>query len=288
MIRKVIFLSTLLAFTSHYASAHCGDGQCGQLMGGDVKMHPVDELTGYVCYPYQYQTKQDAAQTLGFLDGNGVSEHHHHAADAFSNSDIAEQKPVIKKQKPKKRKAKKQKPAPEIVKDAYNEDAKPQSHFQEKKVEEITPAPTPEVMTAPMTQLPPAEQKPMSLPELPTESTPAPVATAAPNNNYGGRTAVIDFTEKEVELTPDQATALNSIADDLKGADGLVVKIRSYGHASDGNTSEARRKSLQRAIKVRKYLLDKDINPSRISVNSIDDSQNSLNKVEIMLENARS
>lgn len=288
MIRKVIFLSTFLAFTTHYASAHCGDGQCGQLMGGDVKMHPVDELTGYVCYPYQYQTKQDASQTLGFLDGNGVSEHYHKATDAFSNSDLVEQKPIAKKHKPKKRKTTKQKPAAEPIKDAYNEDAKPQSHFQEKKIEEITPAPTPEVKATPMTQLPSAEQKPMSTPELPTESTPAPVATVAPNNYYGGRTAVIDFTEKEVELSPDQATALNSIADDLRNADGLVVKIRSYGHASDGNTSEARRKSLQRAIKIRKYLLDKDINPSRISVNSIDDSQNSLNKVEIMLENARS
>lgn len=294
MFKKVFFISSILAFTSHYAFAHCGNSECGQpLTQGQVRMHPVDDMSGYVCYPYQFQTQQDSVQTLGFLNGSheGVTEPHQpevYKADVFSNSETTTQYKQKTKHKAKK-KAKKKAPAPkqeEVKKDAYNDDAKPQSHFNEKEIETK-----------------PVENKPVDVtPSQPIDTTPKPapmstqqepsaiIATpiAHPSNNSTSRATVLDFSEREVELSTDQTSILNSLVDDMKNTSDLVAKIHSYGFSTDGNPTEARRKSLQRAIKIRKFLLDKDVNPNRISVNSIDDSKNNLNKVEIMLEDGRS
>lgn len=99
-----------------------------------------------------------------------------------------------------------------------------------------------------------------------------------------GRIAALDYTDSELEIAVQKQSVLDAIVDDMKKDPNKIVKIQSYGYSKDGNASEARRNSFQRAIKVRKYLIDREISASRISVNAIDDAANKLNRVEIMFE----
>ena len=99
-----------------------------------------------------------------------------------------------------------------------------------------------------------------------------------------GRIAALDYSDSELEIAAQKQPVLDAIVDDMKKDPNKIVKIQSYGYSKDGNASEARRNSFQRAIKVRKYLIDREISASRISVNAIDDAANKLNRVEIMFE----
>jgi hypothetical protein len=123
------------------------------------------------------------------------------------------------------------------------------------------------------------ENKPAASSHTSSITNVAPVAPAT-------KVANLEYSSTEVEMSPLNIVALSSIVNDLKTSQTLKAKIQSYAYSQDGNMSDARRISLQRAIKIRKYLIDNDINASRISVNAIEDSTSRLNKVEIQLENS--
>ncbi len=137
-------------------------------------------------------------------------------------------------------------------------------------------APTPAIMPGVMTDNPTAS--PMDNDKSPAVS----------NNTISiGRLATLDYAESSVDIPSSGNVTLDQIVADLKQNPSKNVKIQSYAFSKDGNTTEARRNSLQRAIKVRKYLIDKDVSASRISVNAIEDINNKLNKVEISFEEAK-
>lgn len=112
--------------------------------------------------------------------------------------------------------------------------------------------------------------------------------TALSASTTVGRIAALDYADTELEIATSKQPVLDAIVDDMKKDPNKIVKIQSYGYSKDGNASEARRVSFQRAIKVRKYLIDHEISASRISVNAIDDAANRLNRVEIMFEDNKS
>ncbi len=97
------------------------------------------------------------------------------------------------------------------------------------------------------------------------------------------KVANLEYTSNEVEMSVVNMATLSSVVSDLKSSQNLKAKIHSYAFSDSGNMSDARRTSLQRAIKIRKYLIDNDISASRISVNAIEDSNSRMNKVEIQL-----
>lgn len=250
MLKKFLLTTFSITLLVQQANAHCADGHCPPaLLEGQVVMHPTDELSGLTCFPYKYKTTQDVEQTLGYLKpGTEVSSY---VKPAPKVTYYTPKKKVIKQAKVKKA------PVQEsIVKDAYNDDIKPQSHYNTETKPEIQKE---EVIQTPVQEEP---------------------------TNTSSRASFIEFQEDDVELSATNTTIIENLINDLKASTTLVAKIHSYGYSSSGNSSEARRKSLQRAIKIRKFLIDNDISPSRISVNSIDDSGNTTNKVEIMLEDA--
>lgn len=107
-------------------------------------------------------------------------------------------------------------------------------------------------------------------------------------NNSMAAKETLKFDAKETDISNNHEAMLAQVADQLKIDPTKYVKVYSYSFSPDGNSREARRISLQRAIKVRKSLIDKDIQPNRITVKSIDDSNSRFNMVELELSNSSS
>ncbi len=274
-------------------------------------MNPTSEMEGQVCFPYRYTSESNKTQTLGTLKPRGVESTagtQDVKPKAFSNEDLTAEKKVVK---PKKRKVAKAKPA--VQKDAYNEEVKPAATSTATDAPVVQPTPvapeqpkvvTPEVkveapaqpkVEAPKVETPKATETPSVTPQAPTDAKPSNSSMVLPqgglqpslNTDLVAPTTKVtnlEFSASEVDISPINIVTLSSLVSDLKASQNLKAKIQSYAFSDSGNISDARRMSLQRAIKIRKYLIDNDINPSRISVNAIEDSAARTNKVEIQLE----
>jgi outer membrane protein OmpA-like peptidoglycan-associated protein len=94
----------------------------------------------------------------------------------------------------------------------------------------------------------------------------------------------LDFPEAETEIPATAMSMMQKTVNDLKANQSANVKIESYGYSSAGNAAEARRNSLQRAIKIRKFLIDNDIAASRISVDAVEATAEQGNKVQIIIQ----
>jgi hypothetical protein len=314
-----ILLSAAVVLTSAFVSQALACDEHKHNMAAKPIMKPSNEMEGEVCFPYRYTNEKDKTQTLGTLRPRGeAAPVNTQTKPALIGEDLTAEKKVIK---PKKRKVAKVKPA--VQKDAYNEEIKPvvTAPVEQKPIEPVTPAEQPKVTTpAPTTSTAPVVAPTPVAPEMPKakegdagtiapvtpSSTQLPSSTApsiAPENKPAAsshtssitnvapvapatKVANLEYSSTEVEMSPLNIVALSSIVNDLKTSQTLKAKIQSYAYSQDGNMSDARRISLQRAIKIRKYLIDNDINASRISVNAIEDSTSRLNKVEIQLENS--
>ncbi len=276
-------------------------------------MKPADDMSGHVCFPYKYSSESDKTQTLGMLK-SGVTKDV--VTKQYVGEDLTSEKKVAK---PKKRKVSKPKPA--VKKDAYEEQIKsaPQTEVESKPVQPVVVEQPKESVVSPVVTPQPAElpkakegDAGVITPSAPVQSTPptvapqAPVApspapqdkTVAPQSqtssmssgasvagglNNNAKVANLEYTSNEVEMSVVNMATLSNIVSDLKNTQNLKAKIHSYAFSDNGNMSDARRISLQRAIKIRKYLIDNDISASRISVNAIEDSNSRMNKVEIQL-----
>lgn len=132
-----------------------------------------------------------------------------------------------------------------------------------------------------------APNAPVASSETKTEQVAKADSSSITASTTVGRIAALDYLDSELEIAAQKQPVLDAIVEDMKKDPNKIVKIQSYGYSKDGNASEARRNSFQRAIKVRKYLIDREISASRISVNAIDDAANKLNRVEIMFEESK-
>jgi hypothetical protein len=309
-----ILLSAAVVLTSAFVSQALACDEHNHNMAAKPVMKPSNEMEGEVCFPYRYANEKDKTQTLGTLRPRGeATPVNTQAKPAFMGEDLTAEKKVVK---PKKRRVAKAKPA--VQKDAYNEETKPvvTAPVEQKPIEPVTPVEQPKITPpAPVTPASPVVAPTPVAPEMPkakegdagtvapaTPSSTAPsitpenkpgasshtssITNAAPVVAPATKVANLEYSSTEVEMSPLNIVALSSIVNDLKTSQNLKAKIQSYAYSQDGNMSDARRISLQRAIKIRKYLIDNDINASRISVNAIEDSTSRLNKVEIQLENS--
>ena len=105
----------------------------------------------------------------------------------------------------------------------------------------------------------------------------------ATNPPLEGNTS-LEFNQSDVDLSESHKIALLELANKVKGQQNFVLKLQSYGSVASSDIAEARRISLQRAIKARKFLIEHEVNPNNISVNAVEDSVNKSNRIEIKIE----
>lgn len=94
----------------------------------------------------------------------------------------------------------------------------------------------------------------------------------------------LDFSNGEVELSENIKASMQPIIENLQTDSKLVLKLHSFGFVENKGVAESRRVSLQRAIKVRKFLIENEVNPNSISVNATEDAANKSNRVELLIE----
>jgi outer membrane protein OmpA-like peptidoglycan-associated protein len=116
------------------------------------------------------------------------------------------------------------------------------------------------------------------------QAAPHEIGGVPASESMSTRMSALQYTDNDIELKAEHMAMLDKIIADLKSDASKTVKVQSYGFSKSGDAIEARRNSLQRAIKIRKYLIEKDVSASRISVHAIEDSSNTQNKVELQIE----
>ena len=57
----------------------------------------------------------------------------------------------------------------------------------------------------------------------------------------------------------------------MQSNENLRVQLLAYASSADGSASSVRRKSLSRALSVRKFLMDKGVQSTRIEVRALGD-----------------
>ena len=114
-------------------------------------------------------------------------------------------------------------------------------------------------------------------PQEPVQPNPA-INTALEGNT------ILEFNQSDVDLSESHKTALLELTNKVKGQQNFILKLQSYGSVASSDIAEARRLSLQRAIKARKFLIEHEVNPNNISVNAVEDSVNKSNRIEIKIE----
>lgn len=121
----------------------------------------------------------------------------------------------------------------------------------------------PEPAAAPPTE-PPEPAPAAALPPPAAERAPAPVESAPP-----GRLASVAFASGESDIARGGRAELDRVAAQLAADPALGVQLKAYADAAGGSPSGARRLSLLRALSVRAYLMESDIDATRIDVRAL-------------------
>ncbi len=102
-------------------------------------------------------------------------------------------------------------------------------------------------------------------------ATPAPAAPAAPPSSQGARADLVrvPFDSGQSAL-PDTARGdLDALATRLRRDETLRVQLLAYADGTEDDANRARRLSLSRALAVRAYLIDKQIQSTRMDVRAL-------------------
>jgi outer membrane protein OmpA-like peptidoglycan-associated protein len=150
-------------------------------------------------------------------------------------------------------------------------------------VEIVTPAPAIADAQPQPAQLEdaPAAANPNKASEHAADSVSAPAAdmpvTAAT------KSVAISFNDLEFAISDDDSAKIKTLAQDMLLNPNLMAKITSNCFDKNGNHAEARRVALQRAIKVRKILIDVGVNPNNVSVYAAEDLDLKSNNLSVTL-----
>lgn len=217
----------------------------------------VQEITpssGVACSPYEYTSTKEITQLLGSLrDGTDV------------DSEIN----MLQAQKPKVHKVVKKRPKPvEVKHEEVMQESLPEVHTATPEVAKH-PTPTVEIqlMEHPVAPAPKVETKPEPQNHSAAESL--------------QRLTRLEFSKGMTELDSAHKLSLSSVGIDMKANQSLSIKVNSYAFAQGSELSEARRIALQRAIKVRKTLIEQDIAPTRISVSTFEQEGAGTDYIEL-------
>lgn len=125
------------------------------------------------------------------------------------------------------------------------------------------------------------EQPPVvaAQPTVPTQQ-----AALTPANVRPAGEVSIPFGSTQIDLDVNQEALLKPLVDRLRNDERAAVRVQAYasGEASDPN--KARRLSLQRALKVRKYFIDQGIRSVRVEVRALgmNGPDGSVDRVDVL------
>lgn len=98
----------------------------------------------------------------------------------------------------------------------------------------------------------------------PSASPPAPSAQGA-----GGEVVRVPFEPNQSALPTASTAGLDALIARLRKDDSLRVQLLAYADGDEDNANKARRLSLSRALAVRAYLIDKQIQSTRMDVRAL-------------------
>lgn len=144
-------------------------------------------------------------------------------------------------------------------------------------------APPPPALAAPVPPTPPVPPREPGTATLPPESpvtTDGPVETAALP-----RPADLDILYQKDETEPPASARpeLDRLAVWLRGNPNIRVDIVSYAGSHGTSGTQARRTSLDRALAVRKYLVEKGVLSTRMNVQARGDKSDSLHRDRVVI-----
>lgn len=105
-----------------------------------------------------------------------------------------------------------------------------------------------------------------------TASTIAEEQTAAlPAPSSNDEPISITFGVDETDLPSSADSTLVPLAEQMQSNENVRVQLLAYASSADGSASSVRRKSLSRALSVRKFLMDRGVQSTRIEVRALGD-----------------
>jgi hypothetical protein len=301
-----LLLCFVSAFTfANYASACSNCVQHDALNESNNKaIHSSTQLSGYTCIPYKYTSEDNLKQTLGYLKSkNSQMINQNQDISPIEVFDNAESETDETKVIPNVTKSHKAKPTTKHIKASKSPKKKKQDDLTSTQYK---PEPIPSVQKEAIVEQPTFDEvqtnKSSSIKEDLKPSTPTHLEekhseSKAPEMNIAKEAVIkpttsnsilrmseLNYINTEVDLSTTNLEILNTIVADMKSNTNLIAKINSFSSVKNGTIPEARRIALQRAIQIRKRLIENDISPLRITINSTENQDNTANKVEIILD----
>lgn len=83
--------------------------------------------------------------------------------------------------------------------------------------------------------------------------------------------AAIEYSANQSEVSSAQVEKIDAIAQKMEEKSEMRINIKSYAGKRDGSLTEARRFSLKRALSIRQYIVNKNIESTRIVVQALGD-----------------
>jgi outer membrane protein OmpA-like peptidoglycan-associated protein len=117
--------------------------------------------------------------------------------------------------------------------------------------------------------------------ESPSSTTPAPPTKIAPDG-----TITIGFREKSSDFPPNATAPLDRLVTQMKDDPNIRIRLKGYASAKIDSPSQARRKSLFRALAIRKYLMSKGIRSTRIDIHALGNKSEDRNpnRVDVIIQ----
>ena len=136
---------------------------------------------------------------------------------------------------------------------------------------------------APKAEVPKAEPQVAAIPAAPQPSAPA-KTEAAPAD----KPLTIVYTTGS-QIPSDAAASMKDLTDRLAKDSSLRVQLMSYASDAEKNVSRSRRLSLERAVAVRKLLMDNGVDSTRIEVRALGDQNagGAPDRVDIVISSRR-
>jgi len=104
-----------------------------------------------------------------------------------------------------------------------------------------------------------------------------------------GKPTIVSYAGGGTAVPTDSLPAVKDISDKLAVDPNLRVQLFSYASDAEKNVSRSRRLSLERAVAVRKLLIDNGLDSTRIEVRALGDQNNGgePDRVDIVLSARR-
>ena len=88
-----------------------------------------------------------------------------------------------------------------------------------------------------------------------------------------------------MDIPPSAISPLDQLVKLMKGNPGIRIRLNGYASAKIDSPSQARRKSLFRALAIRKYLMSKGIRSTRIDIHALGNKSEdeNPNRVDVVI-----